>query len=135
MAKISDPIFVKNVEVKNRLIAEPLISNIPREDCCAGKTLVDETYRRAKGGWGICCVEASIISETSKLFPRSVGLYDDSFALALYDLVEATHAGGAKAMIQLHHAGRECNPLLLPKHLKQEAIGPSDSTPPMPFPP
>lgn len=135
MPRISDPIMVRNVELKNRLYAPPMIANIVKEDCMAGKTLIDATYRRARGGWGLVSSEAAPISETTKLFPRSLGIFDDNQILALYDLVEAIHGGGAKAMIQLHHAGRECNPLLLPKHVKQEALGPSNTTPPMPFPP
>ena len=135
MPKISDPVMIRNVELKNRLYAPPMISNVVREDCCAGKTLVDATYRRAKGGWGLVSSEGAVINENTKLFPRTLGIFDDSQVLALYDLVEAIHAGGAKAMIQLHHAGRQCNPLLLPKHVKQEALAPSSTTPPMPFPP
>lgn len=135
MPRISEPIMIRNVELKNRLYAPPMISNVVREDCCAGKTLIDTTYRRAKGGWGLVCSEGAVISETTRLFPRTLGIFDDSQVLALYDLVEAIHGGGAKAMIQLHHAGRQCNPLLLPKHVKQEALAPSSTTPPMPFPP
>lgn len=135
MPKISDPIMIRNVELKNRLYAPPMISNVVREDCCAGKTLIDATYKRAKGGWSLVCSEGAVISETTRLFPRTLGIFDDIQVLALYDLVEAMHAGGAKAMIQLHHAGRQCNPLLLPKHVKQEALAPSSTTPPMPFPP
>ncbi len=135
MPKISDPIMIRNVELKNRLYAPPMITNVVREDCCAGKTLIDATYRRAKGGWGLISSEGAVISESTKLFPRTLGIFDDSQLLALYDLVEAMHAGGAKAMIQLYHAGRQCNPLLLPKHVKQEALAPSNTTPPMPFPP
>lgn len=135
MTKISDPIMIRNVEIKNRLYAPPMISNVVREDSCAGKTLINATYKRSKGGWGLYCVEGAVISENTRLFPRTVGIWDDNQMLALYDLVEAIHAGGAKAMIQLHHAGRQCNPLLLPKHVKQEALAPSDTTPPMPFPP
>lgn len=135
MAKISDPIMIRNLEIKNRLYAPPMISNIVGENCLAGKALIDTTYRRARGGWGIVCVEGAVISESTRLFPRTVGIFDDNQELALFELADAIHSGGARAMIQLHHAGRQCNPLLLPKHLKQEAVAPSDTTPPSPFPP
>jgi 2,4-dienoyl-CoA reductase-like NADH-dependent reductase (Old Yellow Enzyme family) len=87
MPKISDPITIRNVELKNRLYAPPMITNVVREDCCAGKTLIDATYRRAKGGWSLVCSEGAVISETTKLFPRTLGIFDDIQVLALYDLV------------------------------------------------
>lgn len=135
MAKISDSIMIRNVELKNRLYAPPMISNIVGENCIAGKALIDTTYRRAKGGWGLYCCEGAVINENTRLFPRTLGIFDNSQELALYELADAIHSGGAKAMIQLHHAGRQCNPLLLPKHIKQEAFAPSDTTPPNPFTP
>jgi 2,4-dienoyl-CoA reductase (NADPH2) len=135
LAKIHDPIMIRNVELKNRLYAPPMISNIVGEDCCAGKALIDATHRRARGGWGLYCIEGAVISETTRVFARTVGIFDNSQEPSLYELADAIHAGGAKAMIQLHHAGRLCNPQMLPKHVKQEALAPSDTTPVNPFVP
>jgi len=130
MTKVSDPIMIRNVEVKNRLYAPPLISNLAREDLIASQPLIESTYRRAKGGWGLVCTESSIISEKTKLFPRSMAIYDNIQVLGLHELAEAIHGGGSKAMIQLHHPGRECNPALLPSHIEHVALAPSDTTPP-----
>lgn len=135
MAKISDPIRIRNLEIKNRFFAAPMISNTVREDCCAGKTLIDATYYRAKGGWGLYSVEGSLPTENTKLFPRMLGCFDDNQVIALYELVEAIHAGGAKAMMQVTHPGRVANPERLPKHVRRVAFAPSDTTPPNPFPP
>jgi 2,4-dienoyl-CoA reductase-like NADH-dependent reductase (Old Yellow Enzyme family) len=135
MAKISDPIKIRNVEIKNRLYASPMISNTVKEDCCAGKTLIDATYYRAKGGWGLYSVEGSLPTENTKLFPRMLGCFDEKQVVALYELVEAIHAAGAKAMIQVTHPGRVANPEKLPKHVRKVAFAPSDTTPPNPIPP
>ena len=135
MVNISDPIRIRNVELKNRLYASPMITNIVREDCIAGQNYIESIYRRAKGGWGLVCTEAAIISEKTKLFPRTLGIFDDGQILGLSEISEAIHSGNAKAMIQLHHAGRQCDPSLLPKHVTQEALAPSDTTPSNPFTP
>ena len=135
MARISDPIMIRNLEIKNRLFAPPIISNLVREDCCAGKQLIDATYYRAKGGWGLYSVEGSLPCEDTKLFPRMLGCYDENQVISLYELVEAIHAGGAKAMMQVTHPGRMTNPERLPKHVRKVAFAPSDTTPPNPFPP
>ena len=135
MAKISDPIVIKGVEFKNRLYAAPMISNLVREDCIASQKLIEATYYRARGGWGLYSVEGAIPSWNAKLFPRMLGVFDDNQIIGLYELVEAIHAGGAKAMCQVTHPGRQANPLSLPDHVTKECLAPSDTTPPTPFPP
>jgi 2,4-dienoyl-CoA reductase (NADPH2) len=135
MAKITDPIVIRGMELKNRLFAAPMISNLVREDCIASQKLIEATYYRARGGWGMYSVEGSIPSLNAKLFPRMLGVFDDSQIIGLYELVEAIHGGGAKAMCQVTHPGRQANPLTLPDHVKKECLAPSDTTPPTPFPP
>ncbi|MEW6262074.1 MAG: FAD-dependent oxidoreductase [Thermodesulfobacteriota bacterium] len=135
MPKISDPITIKGMELKNRLFAPAMISNVVREDLCAGKNLLDATYYRARGGWGLYSAEGAIATWNAKLFPRMLGILDDNQIVALYELAESIHAGGAKAMFQVTHPGRQANPLSLPDHVKKECIAPSPTTPPTPFPP
>ncbi|MFH1134918.1 MAG: FAD-dependent oxidoreductase [Pseudomonadota bacterium] len=135
MVRITDPIVIRGLELKNRLYAAPMISNLVREDCIASQKLIEATYYRARGGWGLYSVEGAIPSWNAKLFPRMLGLFDDNQILGLYELVEAIHAGGAKAMCQVTHPGRQANPESLPDHVVKECLAPSDTTPPTPFPP
>ncbi|MEW5723868.1 MAG: FAD-dependent oxidoreductase [Thermodesulfobacteriota bacterium] len=135
MTKITDPIAIRGMEIKNRLYAAPMISNLVREDCFSSQSLVEATYYRARGGWGLYSTEGAIPSWNAKLFPRMLGVFDDNQIIGLYELVEAVHAGGAKAMCQVTHPGRQANPLTLPDHVVKECIAPSDTTPPTPFPP
>ena len=53
--------------------------------------------------------------------PFEIGAYNDIFLPGLKKFAEAAHAGGGKAVMQLHHGGRESAYLLK----KGEAIGPS----------
>jgi 2,4-dienoyl-CoA reductase-like NADH-dependent reductase (Old Yellow Enzyme family) len=136
MPKIYDPISIGNVEIKNRLYAPPMVSNIVREDCIAAENLIEATYMRARGGWGIYAAEGAIPNWNSKLFPRMLGNFDDNQILGLYELAEAIHGAGAKAMMQVTHAGRMADPDKMPKDIKnRECIAPSDTTPPSPFQP
>ncbi|MBU2550776.1 MAG: FAD-dependent oxidoreductase [Proteobacteria bacterium] len=135
MPKITDPINIRGLELKNRLYAAPMISNLVREDCIASQKLIEATYYRARGGWGLYSTEGAIPSWNAKLFPRMLGVFDDNQVIGLYELVEAIHAGGAKAMCQVTHPGRQANPEALPNHVKKECLAPSDTTPPTPFPP
>lgn len=133
MPRISDPILIRNLEIKNRLFSPPIISNLVREDCCASKQLIDATYYRAKGGWGLYSVEGSLPNEETKLFPRMLGCYSEDQVIALYELVEAIHGGGARAMMQVTHPGRMADPDRLPPHVRKVALAPSDTSPPNPF--
>ena len=138
MPKIYDPIMIGKVEIKNRLYATPMISNIAREDLVASESLIQVAYQRSKGGWGIYCTEGAIPNWNSKLFPRMLGLFDINQIVALYELVEAIHGGGAKAMVQVTHIGRMADPNQMPKDTpieKRVCLAPSDTTPPSPFQP
>ena len=65
-------------------------------------------YReRAKGGFGLITVEATVIDPTAKGGPKKHCLFDDSQIAALKRMVDACHTYGSKVMVQLQQAGPE----------------------------
>src|ERR1700675_1544522 len=60
---------------------------------------------RVRGGTGLITVEMASPEKAGRHRRREVGIYDDRFIAGLTRLVAEIHRGGAKASIQLGHAG------------------------------
>lgn len=73
-----------------------------------------EYYRHRAGGVGMVIVGASYVDDFGRGFPGQLGISDDNQLAGLKRLVGAIHDGGAKAVVQLHHAGRMSYSDLLP---------------------
>ncbi len=97
-------------EVRNRIVMLPLSTNFPNENGGVTTELIDYYAERAKGGAGLIIVEGAAVD-----FPRgrngAVKLRCDqvNFVPGLSRLVDAIHLYGAKALIQIQHAGSSTN--------------------------
>ncbi|MBN2192991.1 MAG: FAD-dependent oxidoreductase [Polyangiaceae bacterium] len=107
---LSDPIRIASMKVKNRLYSAPMVSLYATEDGNVTPRLVDIYRQRAKGGWGLVCVEATSVRYDGRLFTRMLGAYKDQQIAGLNELAEAIRDGGARSCIQIMHGGRQANP-------------------------
>ena len=108
-ASISDPVKIGSIELKNRMYAAPMVCLHANEDGNVTQRLIDIYRRKALGGWGLVCVEASSIRYDGRLFSRMLGIYKDPQISGLNELAEAIRDGGAKSCIQIMHGGRQAN--------------------------
>lgn len=63
----------------------------------------------ASGGAGLVIAEATAVSPEARISPRDTGLWNDEQRDAWAPVVDALHARGATAGIQLAHAGRKAS--------------------------
>jgi len=69
--------------------------------------LIEYYAERAKGGVGLVTVEFSYIDERESRATRAqLGVYSDQLIPGLGELAEAIQEWGAKAILQISHAGR-----------------------------
>jgi len=96
------------MEIKNRIVMSPMVDNFGTEDGYVTERSIAYYEERARGGVGLIIVGASAID-----FPRGKGLArnlavdDDKYLPGLSKLAQAIKNGGARAAIQVHHAGAE----------------------------
>lgn len=105
---MSDPlfrsIFIGSAELKNRIFMPAMHLNMCRKFLVTEQLI--EFYReRAKGGAGLISVGYATIDELSGN-PGNIGAHLDTHVPGLARLAAAIHDGGAKATVQLNHAGR-----------------------------
>jgi len=64
---------------------------------------------RAVGGAGLVFTEASAVLPEGRITPNDLGVWKDEHVAALARIVEFLHGQGARAAIQLAHAGRKAS--------------------------
>ena len=104
--KLLSPIKIGELELKNRMIMAPMVTNYCTREGFVTQQVKDYYEERAKGGVALIIVEASTISYPFGLSTaKQVGVYDDRQIPGLKELVEVVHKHGCKVAFQLHHAG------------------------------
>jgi 2,4-dienoyl-CoA reductase-like NADH-dependent reductase (Old Yellow Enzyme family)/thioredoxin reductase len=106
--KLFDPGCIGTMELKNRLVMPPMGTNYALKDGSVTQRQIDYYEERARGGVGLVIVEISCIdSPVGKGAMKQICIDDDRFIPQLSKLAESIKRHGAKAAIQIHHAGRQ----------------------------
>lgn len=92
---------------KNRLVAAPMVSMYMNEDGSTTKKFLDYYEEKAKGGYGVVIVENYPVLPHTGGFKVMGAIYTDELMKDHAQLPERLHKYGAKAILQLYHAGRE----------------------------
>lgn len=106
--KLFSPYTIKNVTLKNRIVMSPMcMYSSANED---GK--ITDWHRvhyatRAVGGVGLIIVEATAVLPEGRISYRDLGIWSDEHVQGLKEITNLVHQNGAKAAIQLAHAGRK----------------------------
>lgn len=98
------PIVIGSVQLKNRIFMPAMHMNMCK-NFLVTEQLVEFYRERAKGGVSLISVGYATIDELSGT-RGNIGAHHDDHLPGLKALAEAIHDGGAKASVQLNHAGR-----------------------------
>jgi 2,4-dienoyl-CoA reductase-like NADH-dependent reductase (Old Yellow Enzyme family)/thioredoxin reductase len=104
--KILEPITIKNVTIRNRIVMPAMNTNMASNDGFATMQLTDYYAERAKGGVGLIIVSAAAIDKNARKRTGGLLLDKDAYKEDLRILVEEIHAHGAMVFQQLNHNGR-----------------------------
>ncbi|PKN37580.1 MAG: NADH:flavin oxidoreductase [Deltaproteobacteria bacterium HGW-Deltaproteobacteria-2] len=100
-------VTINGMTLKNRAVMPPMGTGYGNPDSTVSDRLVAYLSRRAQGGTGLIITEVCAVDARGKGFPNEIGIWSDAFIPGLARIPEALHLFGAKAALQLHHAGRE----------------------------
>src|ERR1700752_3553899 len=98
------PARIGPVEIKNRIVMPPMTTRTADDEGFVTDDCIAYYLERVRGGTGLITVERASPEKVGRHRRREVGIYDDCFIPGLTQLVDAIHAGGATASIQLGHA-------------------------------
>src|SRR5512136_283107 len=105
--KLLEPVEIGTLELRNRIVMPAMGTNYANRDGSVSDRLLDYYSERAKGGAGLIILEVTCIdSPIGKTIANQLCIHDDAMIPGLKTLAQSIQARGAKAAVQLHHAGR-----------------------------
>ena len=103
--------IIGGVELKNRFVMAPMISNLCNIDGTTNDNHIAYLNERAKGGFGLIITEYAYVDHSNgKGSPNEMGIFKREQIPKLSRLTESIHASGSKIFVQLVHAGGKANP-------------------------
>ena len=110
MSTLFSPIQIGNTLLKNRIVISPMCQYSSVDGFASDWHLV-HLGSRATGGAALIIQEATAVSPEGRISYGDLGIWKDEHIDKLQQIVTFLHEHGAKAGIQLAHAGRKgsCN--------------------------
>jgi 2,4-dienoyl-CoA reductase-like NADH-dependent reductase (Old Yellow Enzyme family) len=105
-----EPITLRGLEVRNRIWVPPMCQYaVDAQDGVPTDWHLMHLGSLARGGAGAVIVEATGVVPEGRISPQDLGLWNEEQREAFRRIVNLMHAQGAKAGIQLAHAGRKAS--------------------------
>lgn len=108
--KLFSPYTIKNVTLKNRIVMSPMcMYSSFNQDGKVQPFHFAHYESRAAGQAGLIMTEATSVLPEGRISHEDLGIWEDDQVEGLQNITEGIHRHGAKAAIQLAHAGRKAN--------------------------
>jgi len=108
MSKLFSAFSLRGVEFRNRVFVSPMCQYSSRDGMPNDWHMV-HLGSRAVGGAALVCVEATGVSPEARISPGDTGLWSEAHARAFEPIAAFVKSQGARAGIQLAHAGRKAS--------------------------
>lgn len=107
---IFEPFTVRSMTTHNRLWVPPMCQYSVDEKDGIPTNYHEHHYNAlSRGGAGAVIVEMTSVLPEGRISPLCLGLWSDEHTAAHARIVQAIHDGGAKAGVQIAHAGRKAS--------------------------
>jgi 2,4-dienoyl-CoA reductase-like NADH-dependent reductase (Old Yellow Enzyme family) len=106
MPHLFDPIDFRSLTLANRIVVSPMCEYSSVDGFSNDWHLV-HLGSRAVGGAALVFTEATAVTETGRISPQDLGVYDDGHVEGLARIVRFVHSQKTLAGMQLAHAGRK----------------------------
>jgi 2,4-dienoyl-CoA reductase (NADPH2) len=101
------PLKIAGLDLKNRIVLPPMSCGLADEQGFVTDRLIDYYERRAKGGVGTICIEATIITPDTAGVGPETRIHGPEYVAGLRRLVEALKVHDVTVGLQLWHPGRQ----------------------------
>ncbi|WP_123042310.1 NADH:flavin oxidoreductase/NADH oxidase [Cohnella candidum] len=120
MSHLGQPYKLKSLELKNRIVMSPMCQySVDAEDGKPNDWHFVHYATRAIGGTGLIIIEMTDVEPDGRISNRDLGIWSDDHIPAFRRVIDEIHKYGAKAAIQIAHAGRKALDAEVP-------VGPGD---------
>jgi 2,4-dienoyl-CoA reductase-like NADH-dependent reductase (Old Yellow Enzyme family) len=101
------PLQIRGLELKNRVVISPMCQHSAVERGCAGAWHLVHLGKFALGGAGLVFAESTAVEPGARIGIRDLGLWSDEQIAPFKAIVDFVHQNGAAVGVQLAHAGRK----------------------------
>lgn len=108
MAKLFEPLKIKDIELKNRIVVSPMCEYSSIDGFATDWHLV-HLGSRAVGGAALILSEATAVSPEGRITPDDLGIWKDEHIDRLKRITSFIESQGSVPGIQLAHAGRKAS--------------------------
>jgi len=108
MSLLFQPITIKNIAFKNRIVVSPMCQYSANDGFANDWHLV-HLGSRAVGGAGLVFTEAAAVSAEGRISPADIGIWKEEHIPMLHRIATFLEQQGAVPGIQLAHAGRKAS--------------------------
>ena len=108
MAHLFEPLTLRSVTLKNRLVVSPMCQ-YSAQDGFANDWHLVHLGSRAVGGAGLIIQEATAVSPEGRISPEDLGIWRDEHVPMLRRINDFIVAQGSVPGVQLAHAGRKAS--------------------------
>ncbi|MDB4868785.1 MAG: NADH:flavin oxidoreductase/NADH oxidase [Cohnella sp.] len=120
MSHLGKPYSLKSLELRNRIVMSPMCQySVDAEDGAPNDWHFVHYTSRAIGGTGLVIMEMTDVEPDGRITNGDLGLWSDEQIPAFRRIINEIHKYGAKAAIQIAHAGRKALDAEVP-------VGPGD---------
>jgi 2,4-dienoyl-CoA reductase-like NADH-dependent reductase (Old Yellow Enzyme family) len=102
------PLQLRSVEFPNRIGVSPMCQYSSHDGFATDWHLV-HLGSRAQGGAGLVMLEAAAVTPEGRISPNDLGIWKQDHVLGVIRIAEFVHSQGARAGMQLAHAGRKAS--------------------------
>jgi 2,4-dienoyl-CoA reductase (NADPH2) len=104
--KLSEPLKIGAMELKNRIVMAALNNNYTRGGFMTDLS-VDFYVSRARGGAGMIVIEASSVDYPRSRSVLNPAIDDDKYIPKFKEIADGVHLHGGRVVVQLSHVGRQ----------------------------
>ncbi len=121
MPQLAEPLTVKNLQLRNRLVVPPMVSGLALNGAPTQAQL--RWYAQlAASGAGLIIVEAASIAAGAQLLPNQLDISSNAHIAALAQVATVIRDAGVPSVLQIVHAGARA----WRTDLSKERVGPSN---------
>ncbi len=104
---------LSNIILRNRIVMAPMTTSAGNDDGTVSEQELTYYSKRAESV-GLLITACAYVMPQGKGFPGQIGVHSDEMLPSLKRIADIIHKGGAKAVLQIYHGGRQSPPALLP---------------------
>lgn len=110
MPRLSEPIWIGGVKVRNRIMLPPMATETATEKGEPTQKTLDHYMERASAGVGLVVMEHAYVMPEGRFSKHQMGIYSDELSWAYRDMVREIRSTGAQVALQLTHGGSATSP-------------------------